>query len=169
MENLAGNNDCDVKIERELVRAGIDVVRGERSGGEVPASITGKLGDFTFHRAWYYWVVDCRIPLQVAQELYADPVGKTDVRVAGHAGCPPPEEWAHWFAPDGRAVVKTKEEAEFRKFEEKGVLLKGTTDDHVFSDDPQSVGAQGFVVNYHIDTEVGLRLFADTAKRHKLS
>lgn len=149
------------------------MVRGERSEDEVAASITGKLGPFTLRRAWYYWVVDCRIPLEVARELYADPVGKADIRVDGHAGCPPPEERARWFTPDGRVVVKVKEEDDFREYIEKGVLSKETIDgwyQHcVFSDDPQSVGAQGFVLSYHIDTEVGLRLFADTVKKHNLT
>ena len=51
MENLAGNKDCDVIIERELKRAKINVVQGSRGNGEVPASITGELAGFTFQRA----------------------------------------------------------------------------------------------------------------------
>ena len=73
MRNLAGNEECDQYIERELTRAGIEVVRGERMDTEVPASITGKLGDFTFKRAWYYWMVGGNVPLTVAEELYDDP------------------------------------------------------------------------------------------------
>jgi len=130
MENLAGNADCDVQIERELIRCGIEVIRGEKTNREVSSSIIGKLGEFEFVRAWYYWTVRGNVPLEVARELYADPVGKTDVRVAGHCGCPPPEEWA--------MRINEREEAKF-------------------------------VTNYHIDSEVGLRLFADTLKLHGLA
>lgn len=124
MRNLAGNADCDRYIERELTRARIEVVRGERMDTEVPASITGKFGDFTFKRAWYYWMVDGNVPLTVAEELYDDPVGKEDVRVRGHSGCPPPEEWT------------------------------------------SQIDGEAFVTSYHIDTEVGLRLFVDALKKH---
>lgn len=55
--NLAGHQGCDEHIEHELRRAGIPLVHGKRQQGEVPATITGKLGSFTFERAWYYWMV----------------------------------------------------------------------------------------------------------------
>ena len=123
MENLAGRKDCDEYIRRELERCRIDIVEVELTRSEVPYTLEGRLGDFEFRRAWYYWVVRGSVPLEVAQEIYADPVGHTDIRVAGNAGCPPPEEWAH----------------------------------------------RGFVELYHVDTEVGLRLFADTIKAHELT
>lgn len=129
MQNLAGKADCDVQIKRELERARIDIVAlPSRLDAEVPASVVGRLGRFRFRRAWYYWMVAGPVPLPVAQELYADPVGIEDVRVAGHCGCPPPEK--PW-------------------------LRNGP-------------GDQQFVMSYHIDSEVGLRLFADTLKKHGL-
>ncbi len=127
MQNLAGNKDCDEFIRSELKRSRIKVVRGERSKGEVPASITGKLGPFTFVRAWRYWMVSGPVPLAVAKELYADPVGATDVQVAGDCRCPAPEK--PWTT---------------RK------------------------GGKEFVMWYHIDSEIGLRLFADTIRKHGL-
>jgi hypothetical protein len=48
---------------------------------------------FVFCRAWYYWVVIGLVPLYVANELYENPIGKKDVRVSGHCGCPSPIEW----------------------------------------------------------------------------
>ncbi len=127
MQNLAGDENCDEFIARELSRSRINAVQGKRSCREVPASITGKLGPFTFTRAWYYWMVSGPTPLAVAKELYADPVGRADVRVEGHCGCPAPEKpWT---------IRKDGEE---------------------------------FVMSYHIDTEVGLRLFTDTIRKHGL-
>jgi hypothetical protein len=57
-----------------------------------PKNITPHVS-FIFCRAWYYWIVTGFVPLHVAEELYADPIGKKDVRVSGHCGCPAPKEW----------------------------------------------------------------------------
>ncbi len=126
MENLAGDKYCDTKIRRELERARIPVKEVTRAHTEVPYSLIGVLGDFQFHRAWYYWVVEGPVGLEVAEKMYEDPVGHTDIRVGGDAGCPPPAKWA-----EDRGGIK-------------------------------------YVMVYHIDTEVGLRVFADTVKAHGL-
>jgi hypothetical protein len=131
MMNLAGLPNPDPVIERELTRCRIEVVRGETSKGEVATSLTGRLGPFTFRRAWYYWIVSGRVPLAVADELYADPVGVTDVRVGGDCGCPDPRDYTMRFVDD-------------------------VTQGH------------GSIETYHIDSEVGLRLFADAIRRHGL-
>lgn len=127
MKNLAGNKDCDDSVEVELRRAGIEVVSGAKSNGEVSTIITGQLEQFTFVRAWRYWMVRGHVPLVVARELYENLIGKTDVRVVGHCDCPPPEEYA--------------------------VHLDG---------------GERFVTSYHIDSQAGLQLFADTLRKHKL-
>jgi hypothetical protein len=92
MKNLAGNRECDVEIRRELTSCGIEIVElPEPRRGEVPARLTGRIGRFTFTRAWYYWVVQGSMPLARARTLYDNPVGRTDIRVEGHCGCPAPE------------------------------------------------------------------------------
>lgn len=95
MYNLAGNKQCDKRIEKELHKADINIIRhAEPLSQEVPASLTGKLGDkFTFTRAWYYWVVNGPVPLNIAEEMYENPNGREDVRVMGHCLCPPPSDW----------------------------------------------------------------------------
>lgn len=94
MINLAGCVNCDKFINSELAGAGIAVEHiTEAHCSEVPYTLTGKLGKYTFRRAWYYWVVRGDVPLAVAQELYANEIGKKDVRVVGHCGRPPPEDW----------------------------------------------------------------------------
>lgn len=88
MKNLAGAALIltDDYVTRELMAAEIPLVCVTRNKGEVAASITGKLGEFTFTRAWYYWVVKGRVPLAVAQEMYSHPVGRKDIRVDGFSG-----------------------------------------------------------------------------------
>lgn len=49
---------------------------------------------FAFCRAWYYWIVAGAVPLRVAQEMYDNPLGHKDVRVAGYAGNTEPAGWA---------------------------------------------------------------------------
>ena len=122
MRNLAGRADCDLYIREELERARIPAVEIQRLDTEVPYAVVGQLGELTFRRGWRYWVVNGPVPIEVAEELYKDPVGKTDIRVAGNAGSPPPAEWAK---------------------ERHGMK---------------------YVDSYHIDSEVGLRIFADAIK-----
>lgn len=100
MPNLARRDPdprVDERIKIELTRARIDLREldhDERKRSEVPATIGGRIGAFTLQRAWMYWVVKGPMPLDAARALYADPIGADDVRVAGHCGCPPPDEWA---------------------------------------------------------------------------
>ena len=100
MINLAGNKECDKIIKQELKQAGMVIFPHEEPlPYEVPSSLTGILIKdnrvvFKCIRAWYYWVIKGDVPLEVAEILYSTPLGKKDVRVAGHCGCPPPKEWA---------------------------------------------------------------------------
>lgn len=170
MINLAGNKDCDVAIEWELTRCKIEVVRGERSDRrEVPASITGKLGPFTFWRAWYYWVVNGPMPLEAARELYADPVGKTDVRVAGNCGCPAPEPpWVEYYDADGHFLVQDPEGKQAAEWDQIAPRLFPDAPRPNFVPDAPAVAAKAFVDTYHVDTEIGLRLLADTIRKYGL-
>jgi len=168
MKNLAGNQEADDQIEMELDGAGIPIEPALVHRSEVPYTIIGKLGDFTFYRAWYYWVVEGNLPVEAAHKLYADPIGRKDVRVAGHCGCPPPEApWVKWFMPDGREVAPKDQEAEYRDFESRHPLTV-KADDFVWSDDPEGIGAKCFVTSYHIDSYKGLKLFAKALRDHGL-
>lgn len=169
MKNLAGCLDCDQQIEKELNNCGIELFKlPVPLQSEVPASILGTLGKFRFHRAWYYWVVKGLVPLKVAQELYGDPVGRKDVRAEGHCACPAPEKQLTWRTPDGLTVIATREETNFDKLIQKGHLPSNAKDGYIFSDDPESAGAQAYVEGYHIDSEAGLLLFANTIRKHGL-
>jgi len=165
MKNLAGDKNCDETIRRELTVARIDIVEvPPHSNREVPYTLEGKLGDFTFHRAWYYWVAKGPMPLKNALELYADPAGRTDVRVAGHCGCPPPEKpWITWKDDEGNEIIHMKEKAQFDAFIAKGHIKPEQMKGKRFDEHPENFN--GFIDSYHIDSEVGLRLFADMIRK----
>lgn len=163
MINLAGHPEADTHCIDELKAAGITPIVVDRYG-EPRTAIAGTLGDIQFRRAWYYWVAKGRVPLDVARRLYADPIGKDDVRVAGFAGNTPPEApWVEWFDCDERIVVDpdASEEAEYD-----AVVASGGLD---AEDKPRFArttdGLQGYVTTYHIDSAAGLKLFADAIRR----
>jgi len=159
MKNLAGNTGCDPILRQELQTAGIEIVEHDSPlPREVPASVTGQLtrkGEvgFTFTRAWYYWVVSGDVPLKVAKKMYQDPVGKKDIRVAGHCGCPPPEQWAF---PKVDVLRKRN-------------LLSVTFGELAEMCNRGEIKAPRFVSTYHIDSQKGLNLFVRTMKKHKLA
>lgn len=92
MGNLAGVFECDPFVELELKLAGIKIFKKEITS-EVPTTFYGRLNGFIFHRAWYYWIVEGLVPLNLAIELYENPIGRKTVRVEGHCGCPSPIEF----------------------------------------------------------------------------
>lgn len=170
MRNLAGDKDCDRFIADELRRAGIPAVATERSPREVAACIEGRLGPFRLSRAWYYWVAEGPMPVEWAWKIYDDPAGPTDVRVAGHCGGVPPEDpWVDWLY-EGKKVVRAEEREEFEKLIAKGIFDRSILDGYVFDDDPRVTALRrGYVNVYHIDSELGLRVFADTARAARLA
>jgi hypothetical protein len=103
MQNLAGHPESTRLAKSELEEAGIPVVALDAPYGEPRAWVGGAIGEFTFRRAWYYWIVNGPMPLAQAEEMYVHADGRHDVRVAGHCGCPPPSEWADEV--DGQMVV----------------------------------------------------------------
>lgn len=171
MKNLAGRSDCNESIEHELTKCRIEIIRNQPQEGEVPSSLRGKLGNFVFFRAWRYWIARGNVPLEVAKELYDDPVGKEDVRVQGHCGCPAPvEPWIIWLDKDGYRLLPISYRAKLVREHGEGSTLVKLLDESDFRlvDSLESEG-KPFIPVYHIDTEVGLRLFADTLKKHGLA
>lgn len=177
MENLAGQENCDRVIRSELTKARIHIVEGEKSKGEVPFTLTGELHGFTFRRAWYYYVVSGDVPLYVAHELYQDPIGVDDVRVDGHCGCPPPGEPYHavyFDANDYELSAPDPRNDELVDHWRKGtnhhsrsmIAMYDAKYRHV--NHPETVATLIIVDLYHIDSLAGLRLFADTIRKHNL-
>jgi hypothetical protein len=171
MKNLAGDPDCDRQIESELTRCGVQVVRNQPRDGEVQSSLRGKLGNFGFFRVWRYWIATGRVPLQIARELYDDPVGRTDIRVNGDCSRPPPEgRQILWLDRKDRKLLPMSEwNSIVNRWGEDDPIVKEVRNDPKirFVNNPAAKG-KGFIDTYHIDTETGLRVFADTLKKHKL-
>ena len=91
--NFAGRGgiDKDVADELECARIGVRQLVARQSG-EVDTGIIGMLEGWRFTRAWRYWVANGPgIPTADAEDLH-DARG-TEVRVAGHCGCPSPTAW----------------------------------------------------------------------------
>ncbi len=166
MLNLAGKPTAEVDqiIENELTRCGIEVLRDQPiDHPEVKATICGRLGNLRFTRHWYYWGVTGRVPLEVAQRLYADPAGRTDIRVDGHCGCPPPERWVQYYSTDGVRLLDEKNRPEWTRIfkdELESVLKKNNSR---FSPDP-SIEGKPCIESYHIDSELGLYIFCKAIK-----
>lgn len=160
MINLAGNTGCDNYIYSELNTAGIKVVQlATRLRREVPASLEGQLTKddielFSFSRQWYYWSVGGYTPLAIAEELYANPIGKRDIRVAGHAGCPPPKEWAIVLSPTVTEILDMSpiQVQRVKKYFE----MRGAG----------KIEGNRCVTSYHIDSQEGLNLFVSTLKKY---
>lgn len=166
MINLAGRPDADAEIRRELERARLEIVELDRTKLEVSATLAGKFGPWTFTRAWYYWVAAAPdgqgIPIELARELYKDPVGKTDVRVGGHCGCPAPDEYgATYLDAEGRLLMSEKDRETMEHFIKHDLVDANVMDGRAFTADPRKDFYRATIDLYHIDTEVGLRLFAD--------
>ena len=173
MENLAGNEKCDAHIRHELMRAripAVDVPREDKNP-DVKYSVEGRMGEFRFTRAWYYWVVSGPTPLEIAKRLHEDPIGKEDVRVTGHCGCPPPEyPWVKHYDEDGKQLFRDpdgEEQRKYKRFIEKGILDQEGFDKARWVKDEEeeaAVAVTSVVELYHIDTDAGLRLFVDAVR-----
>jgi hypothetical protein len=175
MENLAGRDgtECDKAIRRELERARIDAVMTHRAAGEVAYALRGRLKKFVFTRAGRYWIVDGLMPIEAARELYADPIGRDDVRCSGRCGCPAPDVFGVvWFDAEGYELVSDPEgaeEARWKELVERGIIKATAREEKGFRFVPDvrdtRIAVGGVVTMYHIDSEAGLRLFADTVCR----
>lgn len=160
MKNLSGRKDCDRFIRKELNKASIPIVARDLSKREVPASIAGQLGPFSFERGWYYWVVRGPMPLHVARKLYRHPEGHA-IRATGDACGGHPTQFAVRMHK-GKEIAPTEEQADWLAFcAAWGGRAK--PDNYIFSDDPQL--GQRFVLSYHIDTQAGLRAFVRAVRK----
>jgi hypothetical protein len=170
MKNLAGFVDPDPYILHELERCGIKPLPlPQRVDQEVRYGWIGHLGPIEFTRAWYYWRAHGPVPLDVAKRLYELPIGKTDIRVAGHCACPAPEPpWLKFRDANGRKIVHDphgKEERDWDSYTGRVREILDATERPIFARDAFAVADRVFVDCYHIDSELGLYLFAEELKR----
>lgn len=78
MKNLSRKVEADFYIFKELVEAGIELVEEDRSMGEVPYTITGKIGNWTFTRSWSYWWAETESQEQLAE--FNEKLDKSDAK-----------------------------------------------------------------------------------------
>lgn len=180
MKNLAGILNCDAHILQELEVAGVEPVpyfweldsqgKEMETRKEVPYSVVGWLSGFTFERAWNYWIVTGLVPIRIAEVLYADEVGKKDVRVAGHCGRPPPREWAKWMR-GGKEVMSIQAVKELEEGIPKMEPIlqaeprESPDNDYLKVGDGQPTDEELFVTLYHVDSQDGLNLLVRELKR----
>lgn len=115
----------------------------------------------------YYWIANGKVPAEVAEKLYNHAIGRPDVRVAGHCGCPAPKKWVEWFDSNGVRLANNDElkpylnEDGSRKNPESIIWLSLDDPKYKWVDDPSKEG-KGFITLYHIDTVEGLLFFVVT-------
>lgn len=100
--NSSSGINYDDNIKQELLHARVNIYPENwakliNKGGEVNTSIMGELFDnWTFTRAWRYWVVKgSGLPFEIAMDLWKRH-GKY-IRVNGDAGCRSPYLWTKGF------------------------------------------------------------------------
>jgi len=167
MKNLAGNKEADITIKEELYLAGIETKNFE-SIGEVPYNFIGKLDDWTFKRAWTYWIASVEhtvdgLPLDIAGKMHEkiNPI-KNDIlgnsiRSGGHCGCPHPKEF-------GAELVYSKELNE--ELNKLGVEKKERTFEKIskLANENKLKNFKQYVNCYHIDDQIGLNEFVKTLR-----
>ena len=162
MKNLAGRltEEVDLNIKDELERAEIPTITVPLSNGEVQYTVEGLLGKIRFHRAWYYWVAEGRIPVDMAWKIYNHPEGKQTVRAGGDCGCPSPAGYVtDWYDKEnGKKITKDyiKGLEVFKDLYKPDMYLKWQNGHTADIGQPR----EGFVDCYHIDEQAGLLLFS---------
>ena len=126
--------------------------------------VIGKVNKFLFtaYLCNDYFIAQGKVPLNIAQKLYNDPIGK-DIRVNGYCTHPKPEGvQINWYLHNKQIYsLDALEEAKGCIGATK-VFAQSFIDNNLFSDNPVSLGAEGFIELYHIDSQLALRVFTDT-------
>jgi hypothetical protein len=172
MKNLAGVKDADKTIREELYLAGIEAIP-EKSEGEVPYTIIGRVGHWKLRRAWYYWIARAElrtdgIPVEKAMELYhrKNPADESkilgeEIRSGGDAGCSEPNGYTAQPVYDDELENKLMALGYEKKYSELvgksyvsinyGQIAKLCNEG--------KLDVQRYVDSYHIDTQIGLNEF----------
>lgn len=168
MINLAGNNRASEIIYEELTNCEIPIlVQPTMSRGEIVTNLKGSIGQFIFTRAWSYWCVTGPFAIERAKKLYDTPVGKRYIRAGGYAG---------GHAINGNVVsyvdLVTGKLA-IEQYDEQlaqAILLKESCPEILrkfqtkYTPKLSDGNYEGFVTDYHVDTELGLYMLANEIK-----
>lgn len=181
MINLAGHKDASAISKSELDRCRIPA-NSVDPYGECKTIWEGKLTIdeeffdnvssvcfpdikyYTFKRNWYYWSISGPVELYVANYLYNDPVGKTDVRAGGHCCAPSPATQCTHYDARGKCLIPLTEKDNWNYYLNKKYVTQEEYDKYAFVEDPEISAFYSFVEHYDIDSEIGLRFFVDTLR-----
>lgn len=151
----------DDAISAELDSAGLWLRHSytiQRPSGEVPYTYLAEVdlpsGPVRFTRAWRYWRVEGKIPLALAQKVYAKE--GNGIRAGGHGYNQPPEDHVEHFLPDGRKIIAYSDLKDFEKFQP--LWDKNAHEYAVYFSIPKS---NEYVTAYHIDSQEGLNGFVE--------
>jgi hypothetical protein len=111
--------------------------------------VVGHLGNVELTRGSGYWIAEGKVAIEVANLIYADSIGRQDVRAAGHCGRVDPMTWARWFLDDKHIII---DKSGTRKPDEDNLVVRSVHE--------LPAGATGYIYTYHIDSIDGLALFA---------
>ena len=181
MENLAGNKDADKFIKEELYLAGIPEITVGLQHTEVPYTIIGKVGNWTFRRAWYYWVASVENPkdglkLENAIALHEKP-HPTDakkkilgnvIRAGGDCTCPSPKSYVAQPAYD-EELDKQLTALGYKKKRYEDLNIEGWNLSYGEIGklcDEGKLTVDRYVDCYHIDDQVGLNEFVKAIARN---
>lgn len=98
LPNLAGRANCDQTIHQELFQANIPAQTVARTNTEVPYTVIGQLGAFTFQRNYAFWTVDGPLPLEAARSVFRHRIGHTDCRAGLNAWSEDPDKLCELLA-----------------------------------------------------------------------
>lgn len=164
MRNLAGVADADNYILSELLEAGITPVKiTEPNAGEVPYTYTGLLttrahGEFTFIRAWYYWMVEGYVPYDIAKQYFK--FDKSNIRIHGDVdGNVDLRKWSKIYrVADKKQALSAKQYKKYEKIYDS--LWNENQHKYCIADDTSDTSVYSrYVTSYHIDTQPALNLF----------
>lgn len=178
MKNLAGNKEADQNILQELYLAGINAVNSDQTKNEVSTNYVGKLGDWTFIRAWYYWIATTEdgkglyepeaIKLHNTMNPLSNDILGLEIRADGYAGGINP---AKVSAPN----ITPELESQLLKLGYEKKILGGVNFEYLdisygeikkLAKEKKITPPDMFVNCYHIDTIVGLKEFANFIKNN---
>ena len=174
MINLASDEEADKTILEELYLAEIPKFNSH-SDGEVPYNYVGKIGNWEFRRAWTYWIVGVNktedgMKVKDALRLYnmkhptddSEIMGKF-IRAGGDAGCSSPDGYT------SQPVYGTELDEKLKALGYKEEIFKPSGVKYIpitFGElaslcNEGKLDVERYVDVYHIDTQIGLTVFAD--------
>ena len=179
MINLAGHKEADTHVSKELFIMGADLLEGEPSG-EVKTKYYGSIlgGNIILRRAWYYWIAEGPVPLDAALAIHEKKWGD-EVRVGGHCASPSPLEYGVTHIDSEGVTLRVDSELRHTSLERArsgdfgpGVYesLCATYESIRYFGSKEELDkntAYSYVDLYHIDSQVGLKLFVDECTKQQ--